>query len=72
MAKFIKEELPDDESEVAAGDIGGPPPTLDDMVEKSSVGAQPQCPEEEIRGASWFLIDTPDSGRLVKFYFCCS
>ncbi len=30
VLKFIKEELPDDESEVAAGDIGGPPPALDD------------------------------------------
>ena len=24
------------------------------------MGAQPQCPEEEIRGASWFLVDTPN------------
>ena len=47
VVKFTKEELHDDESEVAAGDIGGPPPTPDDLVEKSSMGAQPQCPEEE-------------------------
>ena len=60
MVNFDNEELLDTESEVAAGDIGGPPPTLDDLVEKSSMGAQPQCPEEEIRGASWFLVDTPN------------